>query len=164
MPPSCLLIIDVQNGFINEWTRHIPSRVEAVQDRFDHLVVTRFYNPENSFYRRLIGWNRFAHDSDDTALAFTPRQDALIVDKAQYSCLTEEVESLLASNGIDRVHLCGIATDNCVLKTAVDLFEHRVEPVVMADYCASHGGPECHQAGLLLLGRFIGADQIVRGL
>ncbi|MCP4330456.1 MAG: cysteine hydrolase [Alphaproteobacteria bacterium] len=164
MPPSCLFIIDVQSGFINRWTSDIPARVEALQNRFDHLVATRFYNPEGSFYRRLIGWDRFAPGSDDIALAFTPRVDARIVDKAQYSCLTAEVAEFLTSSGIERAHLCGIATDNCVLKTAVDLFERGIEPVVMADYCASHGGPECHQAGLLLLARFIGGDQIVHGL
>ena len=29
---SCLIIIDVQKGFINQWTGHVPTRVEARQD------------------------------------------------------------------------------------------------------------------------------------
>ncbi len=43
MAPRFLLIIDVQKGFINEWTRHIPARVESLQSEFDRLWVTRFF-------------------------------------------------------------------------------------------------------------------------
>jgi len=158
---TCLFIIDVQRGFINEWTRHIPDRVAALQEKYDRVVVTRFVNPENSFYRRLIHWSRFAPDSADVALAFAPRADALVVDKAQYSALVPMVADMLGGERIERVDLCGIATDNCVLKTAVDLFERGIVPVVLADACASHGGPDCHEAGLLLLRRLIGRGQVI---
>jgi nicotinamidase-related amidase len=56
--------------------------------------------------------------------------------------------------------LCGIATDGCVLKSAVDAFERGIEPVVVTDACASHAGREIHEAGLLLLARFIGPGQL----
>ena len=32
--------------------------------------------------------------------------------------------------------------------------------LVVTDACASHAGSEIHEAGLLLLGRFIGAGQL----
>jgi nicotinamidase-related amidase len=163
MVTSCLFIIDVQQGFINEWTRHIPERVSALQGLYDEVVVSRFVNPEGSPFRMIMGWTRFAPGSEDVALAFAPRPDALVIDKARYTCLGAETAALLADADIERVDLCGIATDNCILKTAVDLFEAGVMPIVHADYCASHGGPDCHRAGLLLLRRFIGADQVVAG-
>lgn len=161
MTASCLIAVDVQAGFVNEWTRHVPGRVAALQAGYDLVVATRFVNPEGSLYRRLIGWHRFAPGSPDTALAFTPRADALVVDKARYSCLVPAVVDLLERHAVARVDLAGIATDNCVLKTAVDLFERGIEPVVHAGACGSHGGPECHAAGLLLLRRFIGASQVI---
>ena len=68
---------------------------------------------------------------------------------------------LLKEAGIEQADLCSIGTDGCVLKTAVDLFEAGIRPLVLADFCASHGGPACHEAGLLLLRRFIGARQVV---
>lgn len=161
MAPRFLLIVDVQTGFINQWTGHIPARVEALQEDFDRVRVTRFFNPEGSMHRKLIGWRRFAPGSDDTRLAFTPRPDATVVDKSTYTCADEAWLGALRRDGIARVHLCGIATDNCILKTAVDLFEAGIEPVVLADACASHGGPDCHEAGLMLLRRFIGEGQVV---
>jgi len=161
MAESCLLIIDVQQGFINEWTREIPARVARLQAGFDHVVATRFYNAEGSFYRTLIGWHRLDRGSPEFALAFTPRQDALILDKAIYSCVSERLLSHLTEHRIARVHLSGIATDNCVLKSAVDLFEAGIEPIVLAEACASHGGPEIHDCALKLLRRFIGKQQVV---
>lgn len=161
MAVTALLIVDVQKGFINDWTRHVPGRVEALQARYERVFVTRFFNPEGSFYRTLIGWHRFAPGSDDVALAFSPRADAPILDKDTYTCVGPGFLARLREAAIDTVHLCGIATDNCVLKCAVDLFENGVRPVVLAYACASHGGPDCHAAALLILKRFIGRASVI---
>ena len=158
---GCLIIIDVQKGFINRWTGHVPARVQARQDDYDRVIVTRFVNPPGSPHRRLLGWPRFAADSADAELAFQPRDGARIMDKSTYTCVTGDFVTKLKQNGVERLHLCGIATDSCVLKTAVDLFEAGLEPLVLAADCASHGGTECHAAGLLLLARFIGADRVI---
>ncbi len=161
MAGECLLIVDVQRGFINSWTAHVPTAVEALQRDYQRVIVTRFYNPPGSFYRRLIGWQRFGKESADFALAFAPPAGAPVLDKPTYTCVTPAFLEDLAGWRVGRVDICGIATDNCVLKCAVDLFEAGVEPVVLAAACGSHGGPECHKAGLLLLGRFIGTRQVV---
>ena len=158
-----LLIIDVQRGFINDWTGAIPARVEALQADYRCVIATRFINPPGSLHRRLLGWPRFAPGSRDIELAFRPRDDARVVDKTTYTAVTPDLLGELERGGIEEVHLCGIATDNCVLKTAVDLFEAGIKPVVLADACASHGGPECHACGIRLLKRFIGESQ-VRGV
>jgi nicotinamidase-related amidase len=161
MKRDFLLIIDVQKGFINPSTAHIPERVETLQHQFGAVMVSRFFNPPGSPYRRLMGWERFAPRSEATELAFTPRNDAEIVDKPVYSALTPQLESYLSRTGIDEVAICGIATDNCVLKTATDLFEAGYKPMVIHDACASHGGVQCHEAGLMLLRRLIGEEQVV---
>ncbi len=158
---SCLIIIDVQKGFINQWTGHLPARVEARQEEFGRVIASRFVNPPGSAHRRLLGWSRFAPDSADAELAFRPRDGARIMDKSTYTCATGDFVKELKQSAVGRVHLCGIATDTCVLKSAVDLFEAGLEPLVLAADCASHGGPECHDAGLLLLARFIGADRVI---
>lgn len=159
--PSVLLIIDVQQGFITPDTGHIPAAVEALQDDFDHVFVTRFENPDISPYRRFLNWHDFPPRSPETVLAFTPRDDARLIVKSVYTAVTPGLLATLEDLGAKTVHICGIATDNCVLKTAADLFEAGVRPVVLAKACASHGGPEAHQAGLVVLKRLIGASQVV---
>lgn len=157
---TCLLIVDVQVGFINESTKHIPSLVEVAQNKYDYIVATRFFNPENSFFRKLIKWNRFSLGSNDFALAFDVRKDALIIDKPIYTCVSESLIQWLKERGISVVHVCGIDTDICVTKCAVDLFEHGVEPIVLSSLCASHMGEEAHNNALRTLVRFIGNSQV----
>ncbi|MDH5748067.1 MAG: cysteine hydrolase [Rhodospirillales bacterium] len=161
MSHSLLVAIDVQKGFINQWTGQIPARIEDLQGRFDRVTATRFVNPEGSAHRKWLHWDRFAPGSEDAGLAFAPRQDAEIIDKSTYTCVTPKFVSNLKLNNIATVHLAGIATDNCILKSAVDLFEAGLRPVVLAFACASHGGPEAHACALLLLKRFIGAGQVM---
>ncbi len=162
MSRQTLVVIDVQKGFINEFTHHVPAAVERLAVGYDSVAVTRFYNAEASLHRTLIGWHRMGRESDGFALAFTPPEGAPVFDKAGYGAFTAPgFHDWLDAQAPDEVHLAGIATDNCILKTAVDLFEAGTVPVVLAHACASHGGPECHDCGLRLLRRFIGAGQVV---
>ena len=157
---AILLIVDVQAGFINPSTRHIPEAVERLQDRFATVFASRFENAPDSPFRRWKGLARFAPGMPETSLAFAPRADASVFAKGGYSAATGEI--VAAAKAADSpVYLCGIATDNCVLATAIDLFEAGIRPIVVADACASHGGPDYHDAGMLLLKRLLGEAQIV---
>lgn len=158
--PTCLLIVDVQKGFINHHTQHMPALVEKLQEKYDFVIAARFFNEVDSFYRKLLDWHRFSKGSDDTELAFSVRPDALIVDKSVYTCVTADFIDFLNKKNINEVHVCGVDTDVCVTKCAVDLFENGVVPVVLKDYCASCAGPDIHESALKILERYIGERQI----
>ena len=160
MTAATLVIIDVQRGFINAATAHVPARVAALQADYASVIATRFVNPEGSAHRRLIGWRRFAPGSADTELAFTHEPHVRVIEKQTYSALTDEVRTLLAAAGTTEVHLCGIATDNCVLASAIAAFETGLTPVVLGDACASHAGADYHDWGLRILRRLIGTAQV----
>jgi nicotinamidase-related amidase len=158
---KCLLIVDVQVGFINEETAQIPQLVEALQSEYECVYATRFYNTEDSFYRKLIKWDRFGKDSADFPLAFAPSRNVTLIDKNIYSCVNDEFLNELNKKRIDVVDVCGIDTDICVTKCAVDLFENGIIPFVLAKYCASHAGEDAHRYALKTLGRFIGRGQVI---
>lgn len=63
---TALLVVDVQNGFINEFTRHIPPRIAVLIARDEHAPVlfTRFDNVDGSPFRRLLGWEACAAPPD----------------------------------------------------------------------------------------------------
>lgn len=61
------------------------------------------------------------------------------------------------------LYLVGIDTDCCVLKTATDLFERGIRPIVLEHYCASNGGEDSHKAALRVMERTIGRNQIAYG-
>lgn len=154
-----LAIIDVQIGFVNDATGHIPEIVQRLQESFDRVFATRFENAPGSPFHELLGLERFAPGMPEGELAFEPRADARLIVKTVYSAASEELKRAGKEAG-GTVHLCGIATDNCVLASAVDLFEAGLRPVVIADACASHAGREYHEAALMILKRLIGEKQV----
>jgi len=158
---KCLLIVDVQAGFINEYTAHIPKLVEKLQHKYKHVYAVRFYNKKDSLYRKLIKWDRFDIDSADFQLAFSPAEHVKIIDKDVYSCITDEFIQSLKQKNINEVDICGVDTDICVTKCAVDLFENDIIPFVLANYCGSYAGVDAHTTALKTLERFIGSDQII---
>jgi len=159
--PKALLIVDVQNGFINEKTKHIPMLIEKLQYDYSFVIATRFINLPDSPYRKLIKWEHLSPETDEIELAFRPKEGAVIIDKYIYSCIDERFMLLLKENGIDVVDICGIDTDICVTKCAVDLFERNIIPYVLKDYCATHADADIQEAALVILARYIGKSQII---
>jgi len=161
MTASQLLIVDIQAGFITKFTQHVPGRVESLQDSFDFITVTRFYNPQRSLFRRLLGENGYALGSTETKLAFHPRADAVIIDRENYSCVSETLIRQFQNNNVARVHLCGIATETAVLSTAMSLFDTGIEPVILAHACGSDKSAELHDFALTILKRALGHRQVI---
>ena len=128
--------------------------------RGEPVAFTRFVNVEGGPHERWIGWSRFMEEPENALHDALGVDDHPVFVKHGYTAFTPEFEKHLESLGIERLVICGIATDGCVLKTAVDAFERNIEPVVVTDACASHAGAAVHDAGLLLLGRFIGKKQL----
>ena len=159
MAPA-LVIVDVQNGFLNEHTDHIPRRVVELQEGYGLVVATRYYNPHGSNHRRLMGWERFSPGSSEIDLAFDPVEGATVLDKSTYTSVCPRLLELLDLADVEEVHICGVDTDICVSATAVGLFDIGRTPVVLKDFCASHAGEEFHEWGLRILARYIGEKQI----
>lgn len=165
-----LIVVDVQNGFVNTHSAGILAPLQSFLaswvERQLPVILTRFINIPGSQWETLIHWTRLRESPEidlhpNIAGIVNGQANVHIVDKTTYSSLTENVVSLLEELRPDRLLLCGIASDGCVLKTAVDAFERNMLPVVLKDLTASHAGQEVHEAGLLLITRFIGHDQVV---
>lgn len=163
--PDVLLVVDMQNGFLGPRSAHVIPIVSTVLAAFHDagipIVCTRFHNRPNSPYERLIGWTRLRTETEVALHDAVAPMASWIIDKDIYTAFTPDFVSLVQQHGWHTVAICGVATDGCVLKTSVDAFERDLIPIVIADACASHAGDEIHQAGLTLLRRFIGRDQIV---
>ena len=94
--PPALVVIDMQNGFVNERTRSaLPwasKLIEHWQARLWPVVFTRFHNPEGSGYERWLAWTGL-RDDDETALHdVVARYADTIVDKTSYTAFTSEGE------------------------------------------------------------------------
>ncbi len=165
---TALVVIDVQNGFVNERSRHvIPIVVDLVaewQGAGGDTIFTRYLNYPGSPYERLMQWSLLQTSPEiDIVPELAPYVDRAraIIDKKVYTLFTGEGVEVIRRGGWTDLVFCGIATESCVLKSAVDAFELGYTPWIVHDASASHDGPATHEAGLLVAGRFIGANQLI---
>ncbi|MBG1258045.1 isochorismatase family cysteine hydrolase [Nostoc commune] len=159
----CLFIIDIQNGFITPNTNHVPQRVKSLleQNIFEHVIFTRFINTPNSPYVKYLNWHDLTSQVEQNIVAEIEPFAQVIFDKTIYTACNEETLDFLKRNDIQKVFICGLDTDSCVLKTAIDFFENNIIPYVLEYYSASTGGDKFHQASLLVLSQMIGVNNIV---
>lgn len=166
---AVLVVVDVQNGFIREESRHVvPVIVDLVkrwQAAGGDVVFTRYLNYEGSPFERLIKWKELRTSPQiDIVPELAPlaAKATAIVDKTMYSLFADEKgHALVSERGWKDIYVCGIATESCVLKTAVDAFELDLTPWLIEDASASHAGRDVHEAGVLVTQRFIGEGQII---
>lgn len=160
-----LLVIDMQNGFLNDETEHIVPDVERLIAHFTKekslIAFTRFINSPDSVYVKWLGWSELMEEPETSLIVNFCRTTARVFDKKTYTAFTEDFESFLHENAINKIVICGVDTDACVLKTALDAFEKNYQPVVIVDACASGAGDQIHLASLSLLSRLIGEKQMV---
>ena len=158
---NTLLIVDVQKGFINESTLFIPKAVQKLQEDYQQVFITKFINIEESPFRKLMSWHELSIGDPNVELAFRPVKRAIILEKTAYTCVDKYFLKCLEN--LTTVDICGIDTDACVMKCALDLFENGKTPRVLANYCASSGGTYYHKSALKILERNIGKEQIIYG-
>ncbi len=165
---AVLVVIDMQNGFVREQSADVVPAVVGLVRRWQAAggasIFTRFINRPGSPYERLIGWSKLsaAPETDivEELAPYAARATAT-VDKPAYTLFTEAGQRVLTRGGWTDLLLCGLTTESCVCKTAVDAFERDLTPWVVTDACGSHAGAEAHEAGLLVLRRFIGRGQLI---
>jgi nicotinamidase-related amidase len=159
-----LLVVDVQVGFLNPFTRHIPKRIARLVERGDYspVLFTRFINISDSPYWRFLNWRACAAPPEtDLAPELTSfAQPDLTFAKPGYAGISDELLTYLQSSGWDQITIAGIDTDMCVLKIAMDIFDMGIRPIILVDCCASTSGLQSHLAGLAVLARNIGAEQL----
>lgn len=160
--PQVLIVIDVQEGFVTPHSQHVITPLENLQYEFDHVIFTKFYNPDPSPFRKILGYGKMAPKSTETELVVQPREDAVIISRPIYSCVTEALLVRLKTWGVREVFIAGIATEACVLKSVLDLFELNIRPWVLEDLCASDKGAEFHDPAIKVMGKLIGSQHIIR--
>jgi nicotinamidase-related amidase len=163
--PDPLLVVDVQNCFLNDFTRHVPGRIVALIERgaYAPILFTRFVNPPGGPYHRFLRWHDCAGEpGTNLAPELQPYvQGGEIFTKPGYAGISDELAAFLVNERYSQIAIAGIDTDMCVLKVAMDIFDLGIRPLVLTDCCASTAGLQTHLAGLAVLARNIGADQLL---
>jgi Amidases related to nicotinamidase len=162
---SCLLLIDVQNGFVSDKTKHILPRMRRLikEGNFDHVVATRFVNQKDGPYVRFMGWEKLMSEEETKLIDFVDKSAEKVFKKSIYSAVNAGLLKFAKDNSIDTFYLAGIDTDCCILKTAVDMFEKNMDFKVLLNYSASNGGRKSFNASVTVMNRLVGGDRLISG-
>ena len=161
MENTLLLIIDVQKNFINDNTKKIPNKITNLinKNHFDYIAFTKFINDENSNFYKMLNYKGCINE-DDRKIVFDTQNNKVFTKKI-YTAVNDEFKTYIKENEIKKVYLCGIDTDACVLKTAIDLFENNIDVKVIENCCMSHSGKKYHNYAIKMLKKLIGKESII---
>lgn len=158
---NLLLVIDVQKAFINENTIQVVERIRDLinNNEYDNVIFTRFINYNDSIWVQKLNYKECI--TDDSKRLMIDTKNNLVFDKNKYSALTNELKKYFEDNKIDNIYLCGIDTECCILKTALDLFEDKYNVYVLKNYCACTHGELRHNNAIEILKRNIGEKYVI---
>ena len=156
-----LIVIDLQKAFINKNTFHLESKIESLlnENKYKNVIFTRFVNTEDSIFVNKLNY-RECITEDSKQIVINTGND-FVIDKNGYSVLTNQLKEYIDVNNINNIYLCGIDTECCVLKSALDLFEAGYNVYVLKDYCASFYGVIRHENALEILKSNIGKNYVI---
>lgn len=143
---TALLIIDVQKSAVIK--PEIAKNIEKLQYEYDLVYISKFTNIGSPLLE-ITDWAGY----DDETLVFNPKENAIVFTKTGYTSFLPEMKEF------DEIHICGFDTEACVYKTALDLVEVGVRPIILKDYCYS-SDEQMHVIGLKILEKNIGAKNI----
>lgn len=162
---TALIVTDMQKGFINQLTSFLPNKIKDLINKklFDYVIFTKFINYADSPYEKLIGYKGMKNNEETEIVDELKDEANIIFEKRTYSPFTAELEAFLKEKNIEKLFFVGVDTNACVLAGAMNAFDKRFIPFVLADYCASHSGLFLHKEALDNLRVLIGKNQVIIG-
>lgn len=159
---TLLLVIDLQKNFINEETKYCHKKIKKLLDcnNYDFIAFTKFINDEDSNFYKTLNWKGCMTEEDRQIMVDT--KDHKVFEKRTYTAFNKEFKDYIKDNNIDTIYLCGIDTDACVLKTALDLFDNDYNVKVIEDCSMSHSGYKMHESAINILKKNIGSNNVIK--
>ncbi|MBU1036869.1 cysteine hydrolase [Patescibacteria group bacterium] len=159
---QALLIVDVQNYFINKHTQHIPDNIKRLleENHFSPICFSQFINsPQSQFVKQLnfTGCTKPPYSDIVDQLKPWLKKDNIFT-KETYSVFTNiQFLNYLQKNKITDLTIVGLDTDFCVLADCFNAFDHGYKVTIIVDCCASFtSGSKGHLAALEIINKNLG--------
>ncbi len=155
---NALIVIDVQNAFMNDHTKHIPKKIiRTLQTKkFNYVLFSAFLNKKNSIFSTFLNFKECSHKPDTEYvfefLKFITREN--FFPRTAYSVLkSKKLTSFLKKKNITTLYLCGLDTDACIMASALEAIDLGFKTFVIESLCSSSGGKKFHEVGIFILKR-----------
>jgi nicotinamidase-related amidase len=163
--PKLLLLVDMQNGFMNTETRKVipvaQQLVEKWQQRGWPIVCSRFINLPGGNWERLRDWHELMDEPDTALITKLEGVTEYVFKKSTYAAWSSEMNAVARSHHVHDIVIAGVDTNECVMATALAVFDDGYTPWLVHDACFSTGGSKSHAMALELLKPLLGEQQIV---
>ncbi|APC91634.1 MULTISPECIES: isochorismatase family cysteine hydrolase [Francisella] len=144
MPKNALVVVDVQNYFVNEHTKILPKKIRKLIQTtdFDYIVFSKYVNNLKSNHYKILKWHECQESPDidihAELLEFTNSKN--VFEKNSYSIFKSTMLDFFKEKNINKIYLAGIDIDACVLASAFDGFDLGYDIEILKDFCLSHFG------------------------
>lgn len=153
---SALVVIDVQNYFVNEHTKDLPNKIRKYikENDFDFLIFSKEVNNKDSNFIKLLNWQKMLSSPDTDIhpiLSDLAKPNNTFV-KSTFSVFkNKKFPDFLKKNKITKLYFCGIDIDACLLATAFDAFDLGYDFEILRDLSKSHHGKPLDDAALKII-------------
>lgn len=135
-----LLIVDVQSTFSPpEW---LVDRTRAFSARLPAIATIELHNEQATPFHRQLGWHPAAQDH------CLVEADQVFV-KHGYGPTAQLIEHIKGM-AVDRVLVCGLQTETCVLAAGFALFDAGLSPTLVTDLTVGSSLDRSGQLGIEL--------------
>jgi len=153
---STLIVVDMQRGFLRSFnSAAMVEKINLLVDSVENVIYTKFINLESSAFAKHLNYLEMMNNSDCEILV-KQKKNSLVFEKCSYGINCKELP-----REIKEVFICGVDTDACLYKIALDLFDFGIKPIVIKDLCMSSGGESFHKNAIEMLVRNIGEEQVI---
>lgn len=159
---GCLVLIDLQQGFINYNKEIIPNIKDLLNKyEFDHIVATKYINMPNGPFYRLLNYKEMTEKDENIKLnPFVKSISEKVFYKNLYSCFTDEFITYIKENNIEKLYFSGMDSEACVLASVLDCFEHNIDLEIFVNCCKSNNGKKLEKATEDILKIVVGEDKL----
>lgn len=165
MKKAMIVVIDMQNGFMDELTEGLDERqLSFLQNISPEVPVigTCYVNHEHTPCYVFEGWKDCMEGSRDAEILDSLKPVlSEVFKKDKYSCWNDEFKAFVEKSGAEKLYFFGVNTDCCVLHSAFDCYNDLVDCAVIADLCASTAGRDVHEAALTVLRSCITNERVI---
>lgn len=162
-----LLVIDVQQYFINQFTKDVPVKILNYINKnkleFDHILFFKFVNSETSNWVKVSHWPHMLKAPETNIVSklqpFITSNN--VFSKTAFSCFkSKQFSEYIKQNNLHKFYLCGLDTHAYIYCTAMEGYELGFDMKVIQNLCAASHGFEYHNNSLKALAKNLG-DQVL---
>lgn len=157
-----LVVVDMQEGFRSQALVSITSNIKKLLMNFrGEIIFLCFKNKRSSMFENSLKWKKFHDRKEQRIVKELGNVKSRKIFHTGYTIFDNALMGFVKKNEFKKVYLCGVYTDVCIIKAAMDAFDNGIKCRVIHDASNSPHGKNNHRFAVESLGHIIGKGNVV---